>query len=133
MTNGIIVDSSVWVDYFNGILNKETNLADELIFHNKALLLPIILQEVLQGIREYSLFVEIKKSFLAYEFIEYNQIQMSIDAAAIYRVVRRKGITVRKPNDCLIAAICIENNISLLHKDRDFNQIAKHTSLQICK
>jgi hypothetical protein len=133
MTNGIIVDSSVWIDHFNGIINKETNLIHELIFQNKVLLLPIILQEILQGIREDNLFVEIKKNFLAFDFIEYDQIEMSIEAAAIYRSVRKKGITVRKPNDCLIAAICIKNNISLLHKDKDFNQIAKHTSLQIYK
>ena len=133
MINGTIIDSSVWIDYFNGIINSKTDATTELIKRNEVFILPVILQEVLQGLREDKLFNSIRETLVPLEFIVYHQIDMSLAAASLYRNLRAKGVTIRKPNDCLIAVICINNNIPLLHNDKDFNDIAKHTSLKIYK
>ncbi len=133
MINGTIIDSSVWVDYINGVINFETDITAELIKRNEVFILPVILQEVLQGLREDKLFNSLKETLMPLEYISYDQIEMSIAAASLYRTLRHKGITIRKPNDCLIASICIDRNLPLLHNDKDFDNIAKHTSLKIYK
>ena len=133
MTNGTIIDTSVWIDYFNNTISNQTNAADKLLENRSVIILPVILQEILQGIRDRKTFDSIKGLLLSLEFFQFNVIETAIDAASLYRFLKAKGITVRKPNDCLIAVICINNNIPLLHNDKDFNNIAKHTSLKIYK
>ena len=96
-------------------------------------MLPIILQEVLQGIRSGKDFSTVKTAFLLNTIFNFNTIDMALEAATLFRFLKRNGVTIRKPNDCLIAAICIQNNFSLLHNDKDFNNIAKYTSLKIYK
>jgi predicted nucleic acid-binding protein len=131
MINGKIIDSSVWIDYFNGVINFKTDAVEEFIKRNEVFILPIILQEVLQGIREEKIFNSIKKALAPLEFIAYNQFDVAIAAASLYRFLKTKGVTVRKPNDCLIAAICIKNDIELLENDKDFKNISKHTTLKL--
>ena len=133
MINGKIIDTSVWIDYFNGIIDERTNATAKFIIDGEVLMLPIILQEVLQGIRNLKDFINTKNAFLRNTFFEFNTIEMALEAATLFRYLKRSGVTVRKPNDCLIAAICIQNKFSLLHNDKDFNNIAKHTSLKIYK
>lgn len=131
MTNGTIIDTSIWIDYFNAVINFKTDAAYELIKRNQVFILPVILQEVLQGIREKKLFESIKETLIPLEFINYNQIEMAIASASLYRFLKTKGITIRKPNDCLIATICIENKLPLLENDKDFENISKHTTLKL--
>ena len=133
MINGKIIDTSLWIDYLNNIIDKKTDEVADLIYVNEVILLPVILQEVLQGIRNKKDFITAKKAFIKYPFFEYNEIEMAIEAASLFRFLREKGVTIRKPNDCLIAVICILNSIELLHNDKDFTNIAKHTSLKIYK
>ena len=133
MTNGKIVDTSVWIDYFNDIIDDRTNFADDFIRKGELFLIPVILQEVLQGIRNEKSFLIIKEAFLQHPFATYNEIETAVEAASLFRFLRSKGATIRKPNDCLIACICIDNNFQLLHNDKDFDNIAKHTSLKIYK
>ena len=133
MTSGIIIDSTVWIDYFNNVVNDKTDYTDRLLENRLVIILPVILQEILQGIKNKATFDSIKWLMLSLEFFEYDTIQAAIDAASLYRFLKVKGVTVRKPNDCLIAIICINNNIPLLHNDKDFDNIAKHTSLKIYK
>lgn len=133
MTNGKIVDTSVWVDYFNAVIDERTDSTERFIDHNQILMLPVIIQEVLQGVKNQTLFILIKYVFLSQQYVLYDQMEMAVGAASLYRNLKSKGITIRKPNDCLIAAICIKYNIELLHKDKDFDNIAKHSSLRIYK
>lgn len=133
MINGTIIDSSVWIDYFNNVISGKTNAADKLLENRAVIILPVILQEILQGIRGREAFESVKWLMLSLEFFQFEAIQTAVDAASLYRFLKTKGVTVRKPNDCLIAVICINNNISLLHNDKDFDNIAKHTSLKIYK
>lgn len=133
MTNGTIIDTSVWIDYLNDKACDKTDLADKLLEQRSVIILPIILQEILQGIRDRQMFETIKESLLSLNLLQYNPIETAIGAASLYRFLKRKGITIRKPNDCLIGVICINNNLPLLHNDKDFDNIAKHTSLKIYK
>ena len=91
------------------------------------------MQEVLQGVEDDKFYNLIKENLNGLDFFQYEPYQFSIKAAELYRALRRKGVTIRKANDCLIAAICIENDIPIFHNDKDFDNIAKHTSLKIYK
>jgi predicted nucleic acid-binding protein len=133
MISGTIIDTSTWIDYFNTIINDKTNAADKLLEGKSVIILPVILQEILQGIREKETFDSVKGLLLSLEFFQFNEVGAAIDAASLYRFLKTKGITIRKPNDCLIAVVCINNNIPLLHNDKDFNNIAKYTTLKIYK
>lgn len=97
------------------------------------MLLPVIVQESLQCIRSEKEFNLSKSAFLQFSFVTYDSIEMAFEAASLYRFLIKKGRTIRKPNDCLIAAICISYNYQLIHSDKDFTQIAKHTNLKIYK
>jgi predicted nucleic acid-binding protein len=133
MINGKIVDTSIWIEFLRSVKNERSILVNQLIDLNEIILLPVILQETLQGIKNDSLYQLTKESLLSYNFIENDPIYSAIRSAELYRFLRQKGITIRKPNDCLIAAICIDNKIPLFHNDKDFDNIAKYTSLKIYK
>jgi len=133
MTNGRVIDSSVWVDYLHKKASPQTVLINSFIDRNEVVTLPVILQEVLQGIKEDIQFDTVKAAFLSFKIVAYNNMEAALNAALLYKFLRNKGATIRKPNDCLIAVICIENNLMLLHNDKDFTNIAKHTSLKIYK
>jgi predicted nucleic acid-binding protein len=133
MTNGKVIDTSIWVSYFNAVKDSKSSLVNQLIDLNEIFILPVILQEILLGIRSDSAYNLIKESLLSYHCVNINQVYFAVRAAELYRFLRQKGVTIRKPNDCLIAAICIEYNFTLFHNDKDFNNIAKHTSLKIYK
>ncbi len=133
MINGKVVDTSVWVSYLRQIENQQTLLINTFIDKNEIITVPIILQEVLQGIKEDTIYNSIKESFLSFKVVEYSNVEAAINAALLYKFLRKKGATIRKPNDCLIAWICIDNNFQLIHNDKDFDNIAKYTSLKIYK
>ena len=128
----VIVDTSVWVDCFRGIQNEQTQLVANLLVHSKQVtIVPTILQEVLQGIREDAQFVRIRRDLFACTILRPDPVEAAIGTAELYRTLRKKGVTIRKPNDCLIAHCAIFYDIPVLHNDVDFTQIARHTSLQI--
>lgn len=133
----LVVDSSVWIDFFNKKTSVEIehlkNLLLSIRWTSPVTILPVIMQEVLQGIESNQHYNTIKENLEGFEFIQYNPYEFSIKAAGIYRNLRTKGITIRKANDCLIAALCIDFDLPLLHNDKDFDNIAKHTSLKIYK
>ncbi len=133
----IIVDSSVWIDFFNKNPTSKTEHLKYLLLNiswsSPVIILPLIMQEILQGIEEDNNYITVKENLQGFDCLHYDSYKISINAADLYRLLRKKGITVRKANDCLIAAICIDHKIPLLHNDKDFDNIAKHTSLKIYK
>ena len=131
MINGKIVDTSIWVNYYNSVKDENSELVNRLIDYDEIIVLPVILQETLQGIKEDKVFALTKELLLSYHYLSIDPVYSAIRGAELYRFLRQKGVTIRKPNDCLIAAICINNKIPLFHKDKDFDNIAKHTSLKI--
>ncbi|HEY8462417.1 MAG TPA: PIN domain nuclease [Bacillota bacterium] len=124
----ILVDTSIWIDFFNNkIKNQKVEILDSLLKNKQKTLFitDIILTEILQGIREDSKYIITKNTMLSLPFVHAKNYDTYIHAVDIYRECRKKGFTIRKTIDCLIAAIAIENNLALLHNDRDFSNIAK--------
>jgi predicted nucleic acid-binding protein len=125
----ILVDSSVWIDYFNGVKNRQTEFLYQEIGDTNFAVGDLIYGEVMQGFRSdkdykiaYDFFEELPMLFLLGK-------ESALASAQNYRFLRKKGITVRKTIDCYIATYCIKKNIPLLHSDRDFDPFVEHLGL----
>ena len=127
----LIVDSTVWVDYFNGIGNPQTDYLHQIVDKTPILIGDLILAEVLQGFRDDADFEQARRTFGKYMQVEMDNPELALQSARNYRLLRRKGITVRKTIDSLIATYCIENEHSLLHNDNDFDGYETHLGLSI--
>lgn len=125
----IVVDSSVWVDYFNGTETRETALLDGILGLEPVMVGDLILVEVLQGFHADR---DVRRARMVLDTLLFDMLGRSIAlaSAANYRALRGKGITVRKTIDVLIATFCIENGHVLLHSDRDFVPIEEHLGLK---
>ncbi len=126
----ILVDSSVWIDYFNGVETRQTDRLDELLGSDLLLTGDIILAEVLQGFRNDGDFRRAKRALDALEFRAMLGRDVALKSATNTRALRAQGVTVRKTIDMLIATFCIENGHELLHADRDFDPIERHLGLR---
>ena len=130
--NKVLVDTSVWIDAINGKKNKHTKLLSRFIDEDLQIVIcPTIIQEILQGIKSDKDFESVKDSLSGFEVLAVEPTIAAYGAANLYRDIRKKGITIRKSNDCLIAFYCIHHKVTLLHNDEDFNQIAKFSSLKV--
>ena len=127
----ILVDTSVWIDYFNGQTNPETTILDEILGIEEILIGDIILAEVLQGFRSDQDFEAALNALSKFKHANMLNPDLAIRSARNYRQLRKLGITVRKTVDCLIATFCIENRVELLHSDRDFDPFEQHLGLQV--
>ena len=129
----IIVDTSVWIDSFNPKINTpEKESLIQLIQNDSPIYLcPVIYQEILQGIRNDKVFKRIKFSLQQYRMINIDLMYVTNHAVDLYRHLRKKGITIRKSIDCLIASYAIITDMYLLHSDKDFTQIASESKLKI--
>ena len=125
----ILVDSSVWIDYFNGVICPETNLLDGFLGKESILMGDLILSEVLQGFSNDKDFQEAQQLLNLLPFREMLGRQVAIRSAENYRLLRMKGITVRKTIDVMIGTFCILNQLPLLHRDRDFDPMEKWLGL----
>lgn len=127
----ILIDTTVWIDFFAGRQLPHVAALERLIKGREDICIcGIILTEVLQGIRAKSEFRKTKELFNTMLFLPMPY-SVFLGAAEIYRTLRRKGITIRNSIDCLIASVAIENDIVLLHNDRDFIPIEKHLGLKV--
>lgn len=124
MMKGYIFDTSVWVEFFNGNKSDQTRLLVYLLGNDLPVYYcPVILQEVLQGIKKDLDFEEVKDTFSVLNQLFADPYQAAVGAAEIYRNLRKKGITIRKGNDCLIAWYGLKNDLEIIHCDRDFDMI----------
>ncbi len=129
----VLVDTTVWIDFFADKSISHVTILETLIKQKEDICIcGIILTEVLQGIKKDSEFKKTKDIFNALLFLPMNY-NIFLRSAEMYRELRRKGITIRKSLDCVIASVAIENNIALLHNDKDFKHIGEHFSLNILK
>ena len=127
----ILVDSSVWIDYFNGHRTWQTNLLDNLISDVPIIIGDLILAEILQGFRSDNDY-ESAKSYLSYLlFRQLGEYQVAVQSAQNYKIIKKKGVTVRKTIDVIIGTYCIMEGLPLLHDDRDFDPMVSHLSLKI--
>jgi len=127
----VIVDTTVWVDYFHGVDNSETQWLDTELDRERIGLTDIILCEVLQGVRDDVVAKAVERSLLKLEVFELGGIALAREAAHNYRALRSRGYTVRKTIDCLIATFCLRGDHSLLHRDRDFDPFEKFLALSV--
>jgi hypothetical protein len=126
----VLVDTSVWIDFFSSKPHPHVKTLENLIFNREDLCLcGIVLTEVLQGIREDSEFQR-TRDLLTNLILLPMAYSIFLRSAEIYRTLRKKGVTIKKPMDCMIAAVAIENDIPLLHNDKDFVPIEIHLGLK---
>lgn len=125
----IFVDSSVWIDYFNGEETPVTNYLDAALAHEPILLGDLVLMEVLQGFQNDKDFRIARNLLLRFPVAAIGGAELALRAAANYRVLRKRGVTVRKSIDVLIGTYCIAYDLPLLHTDRDFEPMARYLGL----
>jgi len=126
----VVVDSSVWIDYFNGVDSKATERLDALLGVEPLAVGDLILTEVLQGFRNeahYKTAKELMTSLTAFSMLGQS---MAIKSADNYRTLRARGVTVRRTVDVIIATYCIEQNLPLLFEDKDFLPFVRNLGLR---
>ena len=127
----MIVDTTVWVDYLQGVRNAETDWLNAELDRQRLGLTDIILCEVLEGVRDDVIAKEVETALTKCEVLDTRGVALAREAARNHRTLRSRGHTVRKTIDCLIATFCLRGQHSLLHKDRDFDPFEKLLGLSV--
>ena len=125
----ILVDSSVWIDFFNGRTTRQTDLLDGFLGEEEVLTGDLIYVEVLQGFRHEREFQRAKRALDALPFAILLGREVALASAMNYRALRRRAITVRRTIDVIIATFCIRHGHVLLHGDQDFEPMREHLGL----
>ena len=126
----ILVDSSVWIDYFRGDETPQVLRLDECLGRTPLAVGDLIAAEVLQGIRDKREVKRVQRLFASFTRLDLCGYELAIKAAQNYRALRARGITIRKTIDTLIATRCIESHLTLLHADADFRPFAQYLGLR---
>ena len=126
----IVVDTSVWIDYFNGVNTPASDLLDAALGNQEILVGDLILTEVLQGFRRAVDFTRARQLFAAFPVVTMLGPQQAIRSAEHYRALRARGVTVRKTMDVMIGTYCIARDLPLLYADRDFDPMVRHLGLR---
>ena len=124
----ILVDSSVWIDYFNGTITPQTEKLDSFLDRELLVTGDLILTEVLQGFENQRDFNHARRLLTSLEIVELGGAEIAIQAAKNFRILRKLGVTVRKTIDTVIATRCIESGYELLHNDRDLSPCCSFSS-----
>jgi predicted nucleic acid-binding protein len=127
----IVVDSSVWIDYFNGRPSVETEMLHGLLGECPIVIGDLILTEVLQGFRSDRDFRQARRLLAAFPVVTMVGSELAVRAAEHYRRLRRLGVTVRKTIDVMIGTYCISRQLPLLHADADFEPMVRHLGLRL--
>ncbi len=127
----VIVDTTVWIDFFGGIVNRETAWLDQALPRERLGMTDLILSEVLQGIRDEASFRRVRDELMKLKIFAAGGPSLAIASAQNYRTLRQRGFTVRKTIDCWIATSCLLSGHKLLHRDRDFDPFEKELGLQV--
>ena len=127
----VIIDTTVWIDYFRGKNTPQTDWLDVEIDRQRLGLVDLILCEVLQGVRSPQQFETLRTELLRFEIFPTGGAELAVSAARNYLKLRSKGVTVRKTIDCWIATYCHLNQHQLLHNDRDFDPFERYLGLAV--
>ena len=127
----VIVDTTVWVDYLNGVATPETSWLERETSRQRLGLLDLIVCEILQGLSTEEDAARVLRGLRRFEIFETGGVELAAAAAGNYRRLRTRGRTVRKTIDCLIATFCLEHDHTLLHHDRDFDAFEEVLDLQV--
>lgn len=127
----IVVDSSVWIDYFNGRTTPQVQKLTTLLGQTELLVGDLILCEVLRGARSDTHARDLAKGLAEFDCVSMLDPELAVVAAANYRKLRGLGVTVRKTVDLVIGTCCLEHKYELLHADRDFDAMETHLGLRV--
>ena len=129
----ILVDTTVWIDFFRNNLTPQVERLEYALKNSEDICIcGVILTEILQGIRADRQYAK-KKSYLKNLIFLPMQYSTFVKSAEIFRYLRKQGVTIRKPIDCMIAAVSVENHVPLLHSDRDFDHIELYKEFKTIK
>jgi predicted nucleic acid-binding protein len=127
----VVIDTSVLIDFINGVTNPETEWLDLRLERQRFGLTPLIVTEVLLGMRDERDASKVQAELAVFEMLEPVDFDVAVDAARHYRLLRTEGRTIRKTVDLLIATQCIRSQHSLLHRDRDFDVFEERLGLRV--
>jgi predicted nucleic acid-binding protein len=127
----VIVDTSVWIDALRGTVNRQTVWLKRAVLGEEVGLTSLILCEVLQGVKNDAQFRGLRADLLHFFIFDTGSAELAIASAQNYQTLRKKGYTVRKTIECIIATFCIEEGHRLLHRDSDFEPFEKHLGLRV--
>lgn len=127
---GGLIDTGIWIQFFRGVNEEQIRLVQKLILNNQVCICPPIIQEILQGIGDAETFDKLSKQMMSLHFLEADPKLMAVNAAKIYVDLRKRGVTIRKSMDCLIASYALVFDVPLYYSDRDFDQIANFFPLR---
>ncbi|MBS1054979.1 type II toxin-antitoxin system VapC family toxin [Gluconobacter kondonii] len=126
----ILVDSSVWIDFFRGTVTPQVDALDRLLGEELVAIGDLMMTEVLQGFASERDFNKARQMLGALDLVEIGGPDVMIEAARYFRDLRARGITIRKTIDTLIATRCIVSGYRLLYSDRDFDPFVTHLGLE---
>jgi predicted nucleic acid-binding protein len=127
----VFVDTSLWIDYFRGIDSVKTGKLHELLQNERVAIGDLIIVELMQGFKTKSQIISARQIISRLEYYDMVGKDIAFKAAENYRLIRSKGVTVRKTIDIIIGTFCIENQFKLLHNDHDFDPMVKYAGLAI--
>ena len=127
----LLIDSSVWIDYFNGVPTAETDYLNHSLGQREIVVGDLILVEVLQGFRKQEDFDAALDILMKFQLVEMVGIEAALSSAENFRHLRSRGAFVRKTIDALIATFCIAEGLELLHSDRDFDPFEEDLGLRV--
>jgi predicted nucleic acid-binding protein len=126
----ILADASVWIDHLNGTVSDPVRRLRELMSSDPVLMGDLILCEILQGLRSEPEARLVERALRRYETVALCDPDLAVRVAANYRLLRSRGITIRKTIDLIIGTFCIERGHVLLHSDRDFEPMERYLGLR---
>ncbi|MFN4217849.1 MAG: PIN domain nuclease [Candidatus Bipolaricaulia bacterium] len=129
----VIVDTTVWIDYFRGVRTPQTIWLNSELERQRLGITDLVLCEVLQGIRDDRQFSAVRRELLKLEVFTTGGVELALAAAQNYRTLRAQGYTVRRTIDCLIATLCLLHDHMLLHNDRDFEPFERVLGLRVLR
>ena len=126
-----VIETSVWVDAFRGVSNAQTNWLNLNLGSGEIALTDLVLFETLRGFGDVRQFRGAQEDLFKFAIFDTGGIDVAVESARNYQILRRRGITIRSAIDCLIATYCIHEGHSLLHNDRDFDPFEEHLGLKV--
>ena len=127
----IVADTSVWIDYVNGVITPQTDILDRELELDRVVTGDLIIVEFLQGFRDNKQYQAAKQLMDSLKYHDFVGKEIAIRAAENFRKLRKQGITIRKTIDVLIATFCITHGLELLHNDRDYDPMEELLGLQV--
>lgn len=127
----IVADTSVWIDYVNGVITTQTDILDRELEQDRVVTGDLIIVEFLQGFRHNKQFQIAKHLMDSLEYYDFVGKEISIRAAENFRTLQKQGVTIRKTIDVLIATFCIAHDFELLHNDRDYEPMEELLGLRV--